>query len=120
VAFSFSTLAAKPGYPGPGVWLRGAGRSLMRLVLAEQGDPRLFHTDFAACSNYTGGLQAAAQVRAPAHLVLGTSDQMTLPRAASEVAQVMRATVHSLAAGHQLMAEAPDGVLSALRKALAV
>jgi len=120
VAFSFSTLAAKPSYPGPGVWLRGAGRSLMQLVLAEQGDPRLFHTDFSACSNYTGGLQAAAQVRAPAHLVLGTSDQMTLPRAASEVAQVMRATVHSLAAGHQLMAEAPDGVLSALRKALAV
>ena len=27
VMFSLSTLAAKPSYPGPGVWLRGAARN---------------------------------------------------------------------------------------------
>ena len=29
-AFSHSTLAAKPSYPGPGTWLHGANRVLMR------------------------------------------------------------------------------------------
>ena len=35
VTYSFSTLAAKPSYPGPGVWLRGSARGLMRQVLAQ-------------------------------------------------------------------------------------
>ena len=33
-AFSHSTLAAKPGNPGPGTWLHGANRALMRRVQA--------------------------------------------------------------------------------------
>ena len=32
VGYSFSTLAAKPSYPGPGVWLRGAARALSSLA----------------------------------------------------------------------------------------
>ena len=118
VTFSFSTLAPKPSYPGPGVWLRGAGRALNRMVLAAQGDARLFHTDFSACNDYAQGMHAAAQVRCPATLVLGQFDQMTLPRGAQAVAQALRATVHTAPAGHNLMQEAPDLVLAALRSAL--
>lgn len=119
IGFSFSTLAAKPSYPGPGVWLRGASRGLMRQVLAHQGQAGLFHNDFAACNAYAGGLAAAAQVRCPAALVLAAQDQMTLPRGASEVAAALKATVHQVPGGHFLMSEQPDPVLAALRQALA-
>ena len=118
VMYSHSTLAAKPSYPGPGVWLRGGARALMRQVLAHGRDPMLFHTDFAACNAYTHGLDAAAGVRCAAHLVLGSADQMTLPRGAQAVATALKATVHSVPAGHFLMQECPDGVLNALRTAL--
>jgi pimeloyl-ACP methyl ester carboxylesterase len=117
VTFSFSTLAAKPSYPGPGVWLRGSGRALMRQVLAAQNDHALFHTDFTACNSYTAGLQAAVAVRCTAHLVLGNQDQMTQPKGAREVAALLKAQVHTVAAGHHLMAESPDPVLQALRAA---
>jgi pimeloyl-ACP methyl ester carboxylesterase len=119
VMFSFSTLAAKPAYPGPGVWLRGAGRQLMRQVLAHQGDRLLFHNDFSVCDRYEGGLDAAARVRSPAALVLAAQDQMTLPRGARAVAEALRAPVHTVAGGHFLMQEQPDPVLAALRTALA-
>ena len=118
VMYSHSTLAAKPSYPGPGVWLRGSARALMRQVLAHGRDPMLFHTDFAACNAYTHGLDAAAGVRCPAHLVLGSADQMTLPKGAKLVAAALKATVHTVPAGHFLMQECPDGVLNALRTAL--
>jgi len=117
VSFSFSTLAAKPSYPGPGVWLRGATRALMRQVLA-QGEGQLFHTDFAACNAYTGGLDAAARVACPAHLVLGAQDQMALPRNTKDLALRLHATVHTVPGGHFLMQECPDGTLQALRSAL--
>src|SRR5204862_6739632 len=74
VTFSFSTLAAKPSYPGPGAWLRGGSRQLMRHVQRASGDALLFFTDFAACNAYRGGLQAAARVAGPAHLVLAEDD----------------------------------------------
>ena len=100
------------------MWLRGGARALMRQVLAHGGDPLLFHTDFAACNAYTHGLEAAARVRCPAHLVLASLDQMTLPKGATAVAAALKATVHTVPAGHFLMQECPDGVLNALRKAL--
>ena len=118
VTFSFSTLAAKPSYPGPGGWLRGAGRALMHQVMAAQGDARLFHTDFTACNLYQGGLQAATRVDCPVALVLGQFDQMSLPRGAADIAQRLKATVHTVPAGHSLMQECPDPVLNALRVSL--
>jgi pimeloyl-ACP methyl ester carboxylesterase len=118
VTLAFSTLAPKPSYPGPGVWLRGGGRALMRQVLAHGRDPMLFHTDFSACDRYANGDKAAAQVRCPVHLVLARFDQMTPPKAAQELAARLEATVHTVAAGHFLMQECPDGVLQALRAAL--
>ncbi len=119
VTYSFSTLAAKPSYPAPGVWLRGSARALMRQVLAHGGDALLFHTDFVACDAYRGGLAAAQRIECPAHLILGAADQMTPPRAARDIAAALKATVHHVAAGHFMMQEAPDAVLDALKRALA-
>jgi pimeloyl-ACP methyl ester carboxylesterase len=119
ISFSFSTLAAKPSYPGPGVWLRGAGRRLMRLVCESSPEPLLFLTDFSACNDYKRGLESAARVRCPAHLVLAAQDQMTLPRSARDVGTALKATVHTVPGGHFLMQEQPDAVLGALRRALA-
>ena len=118
-AWSYSSMAAKPSYPGPGMWLHGSCRALMQQVLAGQGNERLFHTDFNACSVYAGAEAAAARVACPVHLVLGAADQMTQPRAAQLLAHALRARVHTVPAGHQLMAEAPEAVLAALRSALA-
>lgn len=120
ICYSHSTLAAKPSYPGPGVWLQGGNRALMRQVLAGQGDAMLFHTDFTACNNYLGGEAAASRVECPAHLILGRADQMTPPRAAQALATALKAQVHHVNAGHALMAEAPDEVLNAIRQALKV
>jgi pimeloyl-ACP methyl ester carboxylesterase len=119
VTYSLSTLAAKPSYPGPGVWLRGSARGLMRQVLAHGGDPLLFHTDFAACNEYKGGRAAAERVRCPPHLILGAADQMTPPRNAREIGAALKASVHTVPGGHFLMQECPDGVLAAMRQALA-
>lgn len=115
---SYSTLAAKPGYPGPGVWTRGGGKALCRLVLAHQGDALLYHRDFLACDSYQGGLAAAAKVTAPASLILGVRDQMTVPKAAAEIGTALKARIERVEAGHVLMAEAPDAVLNALRRSL--
>jgi pimeloyl-ACP methyl ester carboxylesterase len=114
VMFSFSTLAAKPSFPGPGTWLRGCSRGMMRQVVAH-GEKNLFHTEFSVCNRYAGGLDAAARVSAPSLLILGQFDQMTLPRGAAEVATQLGATVHTLPTGHYPMQECPDPVLNALR-----
>lgn len=119
ILFSFSTLAAKPSYPGPGVWLRGSARGLMRQVLAHQGNPLLFHNDFSACNQYTGGMDAAAKVTCPSSMILASADQMTPVRATRELAAALKAAVHLVPGGHQMMAECPDPTLHAMRKILA-
>jgi len=121
-AFSISTLAAKPGYPGPGMWLHGSNRALMRRILngpnATGCTVNLFHHDFSVCDRYDGGLDAAAKVSAQVTLVLGSQDQMTPARATRDIAAVLKAQVVQLPSGHSIAAEAPDGLLDALRTAL--
>ncbi len=119
-AFSHSTLAPKPAYPGPGAWVPGGFRALMRRVHSAQHGTNLFHHDFTLCDSYANGMQAAAQVRCPVTLILGERDQMTTPRQTREIAQALQARVISVPAGHDLMAEAPEQVLGALREALAL
>ena len=126
-AFSIGTLAAKPSYPGPGMWLHGGNRALMRRVLngpnvngaTGRCELNLFQHDFSVCDRYDNGLAAAAQVTAPTTMILGTIDQMTPPRAAREIATALKARVVLLPSGHSLLAEVPEGVLAALRDALA-
>ena len=117
--FSHSGSAAKPSYPGPGSWLHGGSRALMRRLQAAQTQTNLFHHDFGVCDRYANGAEAAAKVKCPVHLVLGERDQMTSPKQAHEIAAALKARVHTVPAGHSLMAEAPDAVLAALRAALA-
>ncbi|MBP6901926.1 MAG: alpha/beta hydrolase [Burkholderiaceae bacterium] len=122
-AFSISTLAAKPSYPGPGMWLHGANRALMRRILngpnASGCAVNLFHHDFSVCDAYARGLEAAAKVSCPVTLVLGQSDQMTSPKATRELAAALKAQTVLLPSGHTLMGEDPDGLLMALQTALA-
>jgi len=115
--YSHSGIAAKPSFPGPGTWLHGANRALMRRVqagYAEAGHGNLFHHDFGLCDSYAGAAEAAPRVRCPVGFILGTRDQMTLPKAAAELARILKARVVSLPTGHALMQEAPDAVLQAL------
>jgi len=117
-ALSISTLAGKPSYPGPGVWLHGADRILARRLQMGQRDANLFLTDFRVCDRYRGGLEAAARVTCPTTLVLGARDQMTWPKHASALADALRARVVTLPTGHSVMSEAPDALLAAVREAV--
>lgn len=114
--FSHSTLAPPPSALGPGTWLYGGSRALMRRVLASNTQVNVFHTGFKACDSYAQGETAMAKVQCPTLFVLGSGDQMTPPKAAqSLIRQATNARVVKLSAGHSLMTEAPDGVLQALK-----
>ena len=113
--FSHSMMAPPPSTLGPGTWLHGAGRALMRRVLASNTQVNVFYRSFKACDSYNNGQQAMPQVQCPTLFVLGDNDQMTPPKAAQSLVDLARqATVCRIAAGHALMEEAPDAVLDAL------
>jgi pimeloyl-ACP methyl ester carboxylesterase len=102
------------------MWLHGSNRALMRRTQAlaqSRLGINLFVHDFAVCDRYANGLEAATRVRCPVSFVLGERDQMTAPKATREIAAALKAQVRLLPSGHTLMAEAPDGVLAALRGA---
>ena len=116
-AFSHSTFSAKPSFPGPGAWLHGANRALMRRTqdgYARAGHGNLFEHDFRVCDAYAHGLEAAAEVACPSLLVLGARDQMTPPKAASSLAEALEARAATLPCGHAVMQEAPEDLLRAL------
>jgi len=115
---SNSTRAAKPSHPGPGFSIHGSNRALMRRTQRGYGAGNLFLADFSACDAYAGLEAAAARLACPVTLVLGALDQMTLPQAAAPIVAALKPRVVTLPAGHNLMAEAPDGVLDAIGQAL--
>jgi pimeloyl-ACP methyl ester carboxylesterase len=118
--FSHSTLAPPPSALGPGSWLYGGSRALMLRVLASNPTVNLFHAGFKACDDYTHGAAAMRQVTAPTLFILGQRDQMTPAKAAQLlVDHAANSKVVVLDAGHQMMLEAPDGVLFAIRDFLA-
>lgn len=113
--FSHSLLAPPPSALGPGTWLYGASRALMRRVLASNSKANVFHIGFKACNDYANGEDAIAKVQCPTLFLLGAADQMTPPRAAKTLtAKARDAKVATVKAGHALMTEAPDEVLFAL------
>lgn len=115
--FSHSTLAAKPAYPGPGAWLHGGNRQLMRRTQAGYREGNLFEHDFQLCNSYAGGEAAVARVQCPVSLMIGERDVMTAPKQSQWLAEQLKAQIYKLPAGHNLMAEAPDALLTALRRA---
>ena len=121
--FSHSLLAPPPSSLGPGTWLYGGSRALMRRVLASNPAVNVFHTGFKACNDYANGeaaMDAVAAAGLPVLFLLGEADQMTPPRATRTLAaRAPGAKVVTVKAGHALMSEAPDAVLFALRDFLA-
>ena len=117
-SLSNSTHAAKPSCPGPGFSIHGGNRALMRRMQQAYRHGNLFHQDFSACDAYDGLAQVAAAVGCPTTLVLGERDQMTSPKAVAPLVEALRPDTVRLPCGHNLMAEAPDGVLQALRAVL--
>ena len=117
--FSHSMLAPPPSSLGPGTWLYGGSRALMRRVLASNREVNVFHVGFSACNDYANGeaaMAAVAAAKCPVLFLLGASDQMTPPRAAKALqAKASGAKVVTVQAGHALMSEAPDEVLFALK-----
>ena len=97
----------------PGSWLPGNSVALMRRMAKG-----VLHNDLAACKAYTGGLDAAAAVNAPALVLIGQYDMMTPPQAAQGALAALRnARAETIRdAGHNMTSEAPDAVLSALWK----
>jgi pimeloyl-ACP methyl ester carboxylesterase len=117
---SHSMLAPPPSSLGPGTWLYGSLRALMRRVLASNTRVNVFHTGFKACDDYAGGEAAMAAVQCPVLFVLGQSDQMTPPRnAQSLISRARDAQVVRVEAGHAVMNEAPDATLDALKRFIA-
>lgn len=110
--WSHSGISHRPGCPGPGFSVFVQNRRLM-----ERQSPGVLLNDFSACSAYAAGVERAQAVRCPALFVLAARDAMTPPRSARELIGRMRdATVVEVPdSGHNLMSEAPDQVLAALR-----
>ncbi len=118
--FSHSMLAPPPSTLGPGTWLYGGSRALMKRVLASNTKVNVFHRGFKACDDYQGGELAMEKVQCPVLFILGRNDSMTLPRMAQPLqAKAPGAKTVMLNAGHQLMTEDPDGVLFALKDFIA-
>src|SRR5439155_9577897 len=80
--YSHSMLAPPPSSLGPGTWLYGGARALMKRVLASNPNANVFHIGFKACNDYANGEDAIAKVQCPTLFLLGAADQMTPPRAA--------------------------------------
>lgn len=113
--FSHSTLAPPPSSLGPGTWLYGGSRALMRRVLASNTEANVFHVGFNACNEYANGEAAIEAVKCPVLFLLGKGDQMTQVSAAQAlVKRASNAKVVTVQAGHALMSEAPDEVLFGL------
>jgi pimeloyl-ACP methyl ester carboxylesterase len=114
--FSRSTLASPPSAMGPGTWVYGASMALGRRVLASNPQVNVFYTGFAACDRYANGEAAMAQVTCPVLFLLGSTDQMTPPKAAQGlIKKALDAQVVMLPGGHQQMNETPEPMLAALR-----
>jgi pimeloyl-ACP methyl ester carboxylesterase len=122
--FSHSMLAPPPSALGPGTWLYGSSKALMRRVQASNTAFNLFFTGFTACNEYKNGLASVSIASSAILFIVGKFDQMTPPKAAKPLIDAATASgkspiVVTLDAGHSLMTEAPDGVLMALKDFLA-
>lgn len=125
--FSHSTLAPPPSTLGPGTWLYGGSRALMRRLyrtaMARDLQENIFHAGFTACDQYSQAFEALARIQSMHSAILfivGIYDQMTTPKAAQAlIDQAPGATVVRVSGGHSMMTEAPEEVLAALQAWLA-
>ena len=99
------------GNPSPGMWMTGGGVRLL-----ERSGRGVLHNDLNACNEYRHGLDTAAKITCPVHLLIGREDMMAPPRATRELVAALRVVrvVELADCGHMLMAEQPDAVRDAL------
>jgi len=92
----------------------------VRELLGQAARSGLLHTDLAACDGYGEGLSAAARVRCPTRLVLGSMDRMTPAKAGRKLAgAIAGAAVEELPdCGHMMMTEKPEATAEALARVL--
>jgi pimeloyl-ACP methyl ester carboxylesterase len=100
------------GSLAPGLWMHGEAQSVLRHC-----QPGVLFSDLSACNSYQDALAAAAQVTVPTTLILGERDMMTPAKAGKALgAAIVNARIVVLpGAGHMMMAERPDQLLTALR-----
>jgi pimeloyl-ACP methyl ester carboxylesterase len=112
VGWSHSTARLLGGNPMPGMWMAGTALRLMN-----RSRSGALHADLMACTAYARGLDAAAAVRCPVLLILGTRDLMAPMKAAQGLIAALadKRVVTVADCGHAMMAEQPDAVLDALR-----
>jgi len=114
--YSHSMLAPPPSALGPGTWLYGGSRALMKRVLASNREVNIFHRGFNACDTYAGGEAAMQKVQCPVLFVLGRADAMTPLKAAGSLQKLARdGRTVVVPGGHAMMTESPDEVLAALK-----
>jgi pimeloyl-ACP methyl ester carboxylesterase len=116
-AWSNSTIAQRPGNPGPGF-----STYIQNLRLMERQTPGVLLNDFLACNAYVHGPDRAANFHKPCLIIQGASDAMTPLKAAIKLQQSFPKSAQLIAiekAGHAIMAERPDTVLQAMKKWLA-
>jgi pimeloyl-ACP methyl ester carboxylesterase len=75
-------------------------------------------SDLSACNSYQNALAAAERITAPVTLILGERDMMTPAKAGKALAAAIphARTVILPGAGHMIMAERPDELLTALQR----
>ncbi|HVF64620.1 MAG TPA: alpha/beta hydrolase [Casimicrobiaceae bacterium] len=112
VGWSLSPARLLGGNPVPGLWMPGGALRLM-----QRSHAGALYTDLVACNSYQSGLAAAARLRCPALVVVGTRDLMAPALSAQAlIAALADPKVVTLEdCGHAMMAEEPDAVLDALR-----
>lgn len=118
--FSRNTLAPPPSALGPGTWTYGMGLALGRCVLRSNPHENVFYKGFLACDNYSDGPAAMGKVTARTLILSGASDQMTPAKAALPLVEAARKaqldlSCQTIDAGHNMMVEAPEASLQALR-----
>ena len=99
--------------------IHGGNRALMRRMQRGYAAGNLFHADFTACDAYAGLEAAASQGALPGDAGAGRArpdDAAT--GGGSRSSRRCKPRVVTLPVGHNLMAEAPDGVLNAINEAL--
>jgi pimeloyl-ACP methyl ester carboxylesterase len=86
------------------------------MALVEIGRPGVLANDFRACMAYDRAVEAAAEARCPATVMIGLGDKMTPPKGGRALAAALpSATVIELAGtGHQMMTEHPRAVKRAI------
>jgi pimeloyl-ACP methyl ester carboxylesterase len=101
------------GSLAPGLWMHGGAQRVL-----EATRPGVLFADLSACNAYQNALSAAAQIKVPTTLVLGERDMMTPAKAGKALAAAIpnARTIVMAGAGHMMMAERPDQLLTALQE----